>query len=69
MPQNQPDEDPIIIDIDLPVPVYLEALRTAQELGFPSLEASAQHLVDQLVKDAEGPTADLRTQYRHEFGW
>ena len=51
MPQTQPDPDTEIITLDLPVPVYLEALRTAQELGFPSLEAYAAHLVDQLMED------------------
>ena len=49
MPQIQPDEDPIIVEFDIPVPAYLEMLSAVKRLGFPSLEAYLYHLVEQLT--------------------
>jgi len=56
MSQTLPDTE--IITLDLPVPVYLEALRAARELGFPSLHGYATHLIDQLIEEAGPPPDD-----------
>ena len=53
MPATQPDEEPIIVEFDLPVPAYLEMLSAVKELGFPTLEAYLYHLVEQLIADDE----------------
>ena len=51
MPPTQPDEDPIIVEFDLPVHVYLEMLSAVRKLGFLTLEAYLYHLVDKLIED------------------
>ena len=51
MPPTQPDEDPIIVEFDIPVPAYLEMLSAVKELGFATLEAYLYHLVDKLIED------------------
>ena len=51
MPPTQPDEDPIIVEFDIPVPAYLEMLSAVKERGFPTLEAYLYHLVDKLIED------------------
>jgi len=68
MPQAQPDEETelITIDIDLPVPVYLEALRVARELGIPSLEECAQQPVDKRVEDDAQQAGDDRRLLTHD---
>ena len=53
MPAIHPDEDPIIVEFDIPVPAYLEMLSAVKKLGFATLEAYLYHLVEQLVRDAD----------------
>ena len=53
MPAIHPDEEPIIVEFDIPVPAYLEMLSAVKELGFPTLEAYLYHLVDRLIEDDE----------------
>lgn len=53
MPAIQPNEDPIIVEFDLPEDIYHKAARAAKKLGYASLEDYLYHLVDPLDENIE----------------